>query len=218
MSRGVNCQQNSWLYYTNYSNIQFNYTDKQLPNFARISSGEFLYGNEANYAFPVCLCSHIIRCESDAAECIEWIKYIGCDSVRMPLLCVLRARVQDRVQAQGELVHQKLQNTVPYWQLYATLYVAASREGETISGSERGEEKELLAGLSPRLISLSRSIKTYHNEASIQSALNACDDNTTFEEAWSIMKSRFKYLLRFYGGVANVFPGTSQVEKVTFLL
>jgi len=49
----------------------FNLTiDKQLPNFARTSSGEFLYG-EAIYAFPACLCSHIIRCESDAAEYIK---------------------------------------------------------------------------------------------------------------------------------------------------
>ena len=35
----------------NYSNFQFITIDKQLPNFARASSGEFLYGNEANYAF-----------------------------------------------------------------------------------------------------------------------------------------------------------------------
>jgi len=61
-------------------------------------------------------------------------------------------------------------------------------------------------------------VAAYHNEAPLQSALNACDDNTTFEEGWSIVKSRFKYVLRFYGGVASVFPGTSQVEKVTFLL
>jgi len=61
-------------------------------------------------------------------------------------------------------------------------------------------------------------VAAYHNEASFQSALNACDDNTTFEEAWSIGKSRFNYMLRFYGGVASVFPGTSQVEKETFVL
>ena len=39
------------------------------------------------------------------------------------------------------------------------------------------------------------------------------DEKTTFDEAWSIVKGRFKYLLRFCGGVASVFPGTSQVES-----
>jgi len=47
----------------------------------------------------------------------------------------------------------------------------------------------------------------------LQSALNSCDEKTTFDEAWSIVKGRFKYLLRFCGGVASVFPGTSQVES-----
>ena len=56
-------------------------------------------------------------------------------------------------------------------------------------------------------------VAAYHNEAPLQSALNACDEKTTFDEAWSIVKGRFKYLLRFCGGVASVFPGTSQVES-----
>ena len=49
-------------------------------------------------------------------------------------------------------------------------------------------------------------VAAYDNEAPLQSALNACDDNTTFEEAWSIVKGRFKCLLRFCGGIASVFP------------
>ena len=38
-------------------------------------------------------------------------------------------------------------------------------------------------------------VAAYHNKAPLQSALNACDDNTTFEEAWSIVRSCFKWLL-----------------------
>ena len=61
-------------------------------------------------------------------------------------------------------------------------------------------------------------VAAYHNEAPLQSALNMCDEKTTFDEAWSIVKGRFKYLLRLCGGVASFFPGTSQVESDTFLL
>ena len=56
-------------------------------------------------------------------------------------------------------------------------------------------------------------VAAYHDEAPLQSALNACDEKTTFDDAWSIIRGRFKYLLRFCGGVASVFPGTSQVES-----
>ena len=56
-------------------------------------------------------------------------------------------------------------------------------------------------------------VAAYHKEAPLQSALNACDKKTTFDEAWSIVIGRFKYLIRLCGGVASVFPGTSQVES-----
>ena len=56
-------------------------------------------------------------------------------------------------------------------------------------------------------------VAAYHNKAPLQSALNACNDNTTFEEAWSIVNSCFMWLLQFCGGVASVFPGTSQVKR-----
>ena len=54
-------------------------------------------------------------------------------------------------------------------------------------------------------------VAAYHNEAPL-----ARDEKSTFDEAWSIMKGRFKHLLRFCGGVASVFPGTR--SRVTFLL
>ena len=38
-------------------------------------------------------------------------------------------------------------------------------------------------------------VAAYHNKAPLQSALNACNDNTTFEEAWSIVKGCFVWLL-----------------------
>ena len=44
------------------------------------------------------------------------------------------------------------------------------------------------------------------------------DEKTTFDEAWSIVKGRFKYLLRFCGGGASVFPGTSQVESDFYIV
>ena len=34
-------------------------------------------------------------------------------------------------------------------------------------------------------------VAAYHNEAPLQSALNACDEKTTFDEAWSIVKGPF---------------------------
>ena len=56
-------------------------------------------------------------------------------------------------------------------------------------------------------------VADYHNKAPLQSALNACYDNITFEEAWSIVNGCFMWLLQFCGGVASVFSGTSQVES-----
>ena len=56
-------------------------------------------------------------------------------------------------------------------------------------------------------------VAAYHNEAPLQLALNAYDENTTFDEARSLVKGLLKYLLRFCGDVASVFPGTSQVES-----
>ena len=38
-------------------------------------------------------------------------------------------------------------------------------------------------------------VAAYHNKAPLQSALNACDYNIIFEEALSIVNSRFKWLL-----------------------
>ena len=39
------------------------------------------------------------------------------------------------------------------------------------------------------------------------------DDGTDFTDAWRAVKGRFKALHRFCGGLASVFPETSQVES-----
>jgi hypothetical protein len=54
---------------------------------------------------------------------------------------------------------------------------------------------------------------TYTSETPLRSALDACDEKTTFDSGWMIVKDRFKFLQRFCGGLASVFPGTSQVES-----
>lgn len=56
-------------------------------------------------------------------------------------------------------------------------------------------------------------VSFYNNEPPLQSALNACDDKISFEEAWTIVKGHFKWLQRFCGGVVCVLSGTSQVES-----
>lgn len=56
-------------------------------------------------------------------------------------------------------------------------------------------------------------VLAYCSEPQLQSALNACDGSSSFNDAWSIVEGRFSTLLRFCGGLASVFPGTSQVES-----
>lgn len=50
-------------------------------------------------------------------------------------------------------------------------------------------------------------------EPALRSALDACKDGVSFAEGWSVVKGRFESLHRFVGGIASVFPGTSQVES-----
>ena len=56
-------------------------------------------------------------------------------------------------------------------------------------------------------------VAVYAQEQPLQAALKACDEKTTFEEAWGIVKGCFEVLQRFCGGLTSVFQGTSQVES-----
>ena len=56
-------------------------------------------------------------------------------------------------------------------------------------------------------------LAAYSQEPQLANALKACGPSTTFDEAWGVVKGRFKTLLRFCGGLACVFPGTAQVES-----
>ena len=37
--------------------------------------------------------------------------------------------------------------------------------------------------------------------------------NTSFQDSWKILNGRFPLVEKFCGGIATVFPGTSQVES-----
>lgn len=55
-------------------------------------------------------------------------------------------------------------------------------------------------------------VAAFNTEPALKSALLASNSQTTFDEGWAIVKDRFKSLQKFCGGLASVFPGTSQVE------
>jgi hypothetical protein len=82
----------------------------------------------------------------------------------------------------------------------------------------RKHRERLLARLSTTEIDIIEQehqelVAAYTEEGQLRSALNACGSSTTFDEAWAVVKGRFKFLLRFCGGLASIFPGTSQVES-----
>lgn len=56
-------------------------------------------------------------------------------------------------------------------------------------------------------------IRTIAAEPVLRAAIDACNDDTSFDACWSIVKGRFEFLQRFAGGIASVFPGTAQVES-----
>ena len=56
-------------------------------------------------------------------------------------------------------------------------------------------------------------VVAYARQQQLREALKACDEKTTFDQGWGIVKGRFEALQRFCGGLASVFPGTSQVES-----
>jgi len=54
----------------------------------------------------------------------------------------------------------------------------------------------------------------YQHDSILQSALNNCDDSTSFETSWSIVKGRdFDVLRDFCGGIATMFANTASVES-----
>ena len=56
-------------------------------------------------------------------------------------------------------------------------------------------------------------LDAYMREPAFRSAISACDDGTDFTDSWCSVKGCFEALHRFCGGLASVFPGTSQVES-----
>eukprot|EP00171_Calliarthron_tuberculosum_P006802 IDg6802t1 len=50
-------------------------------------------------------------------------------------------------------------------------------------------------------------------ESALKDTIKLCDDKTSFIDCWKILNGRFPLLERFCGGLATVFPGTSQVES-----
>ena len=56
-------------------------------------------------------------------------------------------------------------------------------------------------------------VAAFVREDALRAALETRDEKTTFDEAWGIVKGRFEILQQFCGGLASVFPGTSQVES-----
>src|SRR5436309_6244109 len=54
----------------------------------------------------------------------------------------------------------------------------------------------------------------YQHDSILQSALNNCDDSTSFETSWSIVKERdFDVLRDFCDGIATMFANTASVES-----
>ena len=56
-------------------------------------------------------------------------------------------------------------------------------------------------------------LNAVRNEPTLKRAITSLQAGATFNESWNIVKSRFEYLQKFCGGLATVFPGTSQVES-----
>ena len=56
-------------------------------------------------------------------------------------------------------------------------------------------------------------LNAVRNEPALKSAITSLRAGSTFDESWNTVKRRFEYLQKFCGGLATVFPGTSQVES-----
>jgi len=56
----------------------------------------------------------------------------------------------------------------------------------------------------------------YRHEPTLRTALEGCDDQTSFEDGWKIVSDetrKFDILREFCGGIATVFPNTGTVES-----
>ena len=47
----------------------------------------------------------------------------------------------------------------------------------------------------------------------LRAAIEACSDDASFADGWSMVKGRFESLHRFVGGIMSMLPGISQVES-----
>ena len=47
----------------------------------------------------------------------------------------------------------------------------------------------------------------------LRELLDKCNAKTTFADGWKVLSGQFLLVERFCGGLATVFPGTSQVES-----
>lgn len=56
-------------------------------------------------------------------------------------------------------------------------------------------------------------VRAIATETTLRDAVYECNDGVSFDDGWSIVKGRFEALQCFAGGIATVFPGTSQVES-----
>jgi hypothetical protein len=56
-------------------------------------------------------------------------------------------------------------------------------------------------------------VRAYQNEPILQSKLDKCDHNTSFEAGWRIVEGRFDVLRDFCGGIATIFANTASVES-----
>lgn len=56
-------------------------------------------------------------------------------------------------------------------------------------------------------------VRAIANEPALHPAREACKDDVSFHDGWSIVKGRFESLQCFAGGIASVFPSPSQVES-----
>jgi len=53
----------------------------------------------------------------------------------------------------------------------------------------------------------------YQSNSVFTKAIDACDSNTSFQQAWSIVEGQFDVIRNFCGGIATVFANTATVES-----
>ena len=87
----------------------------------------------------------------------------------------------------------------------------------------RQHQEQLLACQSPADIGIIQQehqepLADYTQENKLQLMFNACDNKTTHDEAWKIVKARLKFLLRFCGGLSSFFPVNTQAESDFYIV